>query len=240
MHAGTGNGSANVGNQPLAFETEAANLRRNASAVNTGEGEESMSVASPKPLQVLVYCASSKSCAPHFHEAAGSLGRAMAAAGHTLVYGGGAVGSMGAVADGALDAGGHVIGIIPRFMKEREWAHQGIQDLREVDDMHTRKRDMLALADAIVALPGGTGTFEELFESVTAKRLGLFPKPIIILNQGGFYDPMFELLERSVDERFMHENHREIWHAVNHVDEVLPAISGVAAWPQDAIEFATT
>jgi uncharacterized protein (TIGR00730 family) len=105
--------------------------------------------------------------------------------------------------------------------------------------MQQRKREMLSLADAIVTLPGGSGTFEELFEALTSKRLGLFPKPIIILNQGGFYDPLFALLQSSVAERFMNEAHLEMWHAVDHVDHVLPAIASAAPWPEDAIGFAT-
>lgn len=146
---------------------------------------------------------------------------------------------MGAVADGALAEGGEVVGIIPRFMRELEWAHPGLSELRLVDDMQQRKRDMLACSDAIVTLPGGSGTFEELFEAITSKRLGLFPNPIVILNQRGFYDPLFKLLESSVSERFMNEAHLEMWQAVAHVEEVLPAIETAAKWPGNAIEFAT-
>ncbi|MBY0400718.1 TIGR00730 family Rossman fold protein [Myxococcota bacterium] len=198
-----------------------------------------MSDAVNRGRHVLVFCASSGSCAPAFHDAAAALGRAVARNGDTVVYGGGAVGSMGALADAALAEGGRVIGIIPRFMREREWAHTGISDLRLVEDMQQRKREMLALADAIVTLPGGSGTFEELFEALTAKRLGLFRHPIVILNQGGFYDPLFALLRSSVDERFMNEAHLEMWQAVDHVDQVLPAIATATPWPDDALRFAT-
>jgi uncharacterized protein (TIGR00730 family) len=163
----------------------------------------------------------------------------IAQAGHTLVYGGGAVGSMGAVADGALAEGGDVIGIIPRFMRELEWAHTGLTELQLVEDMQQRKRQMLATSDAIVTLPGGSGTFEELFEAITSKRLGLFPKPIVILNQNGFYEPLFELLASSVSERFMNEAHLEMWHPVDRVDQILPAIDAAADWPDNAVEFAT-
>ena len=98
---------------------------------------------------------------------------------------------------------------------------------------------MLEVADAIVTLPGGSGTFEELFDALTAKRLGLFPKPIIIVNQDAFYEPLFKLLHRSVDERFMNDEHLEMWHAVDSVDDVLPAIESAAVWPEDAVRFAT-
>jgi uncharacterized protein (TIGR00730 family) len=198
-----------------------------------------MSKSPARRRRILVFCASSGSCEPHFHDAAHGLGREIARAGHALVYGGGSVGSMGAVADGALAEGGEVIGIIPRFMRELEWAHAGLSELRLVEDMQQRKRDMLAASDAIVTLPGGSGTLEELFEAITSKRLGLYPNPIVILNQGGFYDPLFSLLEGSVSERFMHEAHLEMWHAVERVDEILPAIEASAEWPADALEFAT-
>jgi uncharacterized protein (TIGR00730 family) len=198
-----------------------------------------MSDAVNRGRHVLVFCASSGSCDPAFHAAAAQLGRSLARAGDTVVYGGGAVGSMGALANAALEEGGRVIGIIPRFMREREWAHTGITDLRLVDDMQSRKRAMLDLADAIVTLPGGSGTFEELFEALTAKRLGLFHKPIVILNQAGFYDPLFTLLRSSVDERFMSEVHLDMWQSVDHVDHVLPALTAATPWPEDALRFAT-
>lgn len=189
--------------------------------------------------RVLVFCASSRSCDPAFHDAAAELGSAIARAGHRLVYGGGAVGSMGALADAALSEGGEVLGIIPRFMRELEWAHGELTELRLVEDMGQRKREMLEVADAIVTLPGGSGTFEELFDALTAKRLGLFPKPIIIVNQDGFYEPLFKLLHRSIDERFMNDEHLELWHAVDSVEGVLPAIESAAVWPEDAVRFAT-
>ncbi len=189
--------------------------------------------------RILVFCASSDSCSPLFHEAAASLGEVLARAGDTLVYGGGAVGSMGALANAALSVGGRVHGIIPRFMRELEWAHPELTRLTLVDDMQARKREMLRVADAIVTLPGGSGTFEELFEAITSKRLGLFKGPIVIVNQGGFYDPLFELLHRSVEERFMHDAHLDIWQVVDSIADVLPAIESAADWPEDAIRFAT-
>lgn len=194
---------------------------------------------SPPRRRILVFCASSASCEPHFHEAAHALGRAIAGAGHVVVYGGGAKGSMGAVADGALSERGEVIGIIPRFMRELEWAHAGLSELRLVEDMQQRKREMLACSDAIVTLPGGSGTFEELFEAITSKRLGLYPNPIVILNQRGFYDPLFQLLESSVSERFMNKAHLAMWQAVHRVEEILPAIEAASDWPTNAVEFAT-
>jgi hypothetical protein len=188
---------------------------------------------------VLVFCASSSSCDPTFHAAAARLGSAIAEAGATVIYGGGAVGSMGALADAALAKGGRVVGIIPHFMRELEWAHPGLSELHLVDDMHQRKRAMLDRADAIVTLPGGTGTFEELLEAMTAKRLGFFSKPIVIVNQAGFYDPLRALLESSVAERFMHAVHLDMWQMVDRVEDAMPAIESAKYWPDDAIGFAT-
>lgn len=188
---------------------------------------------------VLVFCASSRSCAPAYHEAAGALGRSLAEAGKTIVYGGGGVGSMGALADGAIAAGGRVVGVQPRFMRDLEWTHTKLSELVLVDDMHSRKREMLSRADAIVTLPGGSGTFEELFEAITSKRLGLFRKPIIIVNQDGFYDPFLSMMQRSVDERFMHDAHLEIWQMVESVADVARALDEAPDWSERAIEFAS-
>ncbi len=186
-----------------------------------------------------VYCGSSSKCDPRYLTEAALVGEMLADNAIHLVYGGGSSGLMGSVADAVLKAGGGVTGVIPGFMVDVEWAHEGLTDLRIVDSMHERKKLMLGLSDAVIALPGGCGTLEELLEAITWKRLGLFTGPIVIVNQNGFYDPLFRLLESSVAERFMHEQHLDIWHAVDHVDEVLPAIESAEPWPADAVEFAT-
>lgn len=196
-------------------------------------------VAPDEPRRVLVFCASSRSCDPHYHEAAAELGRSLARAGNTVVYGGGSVGSMGALADAALEEGGRVVGIQPHFMRELEWTHPGLSELVVVDDMQSRKREMLRHADAIVTLPGGSGTFEELFEAITAKRLGLFRKPIVIVNQERFFDALIALMNQSVAERFMHPEHLEIWHVVDSVADVAHAIRTSPEWSERAIEFAS-
>jgi len=154
------------------------------------------------------------------------------------VYGGGSVGSMGALADAALAAGGRLVGILPRFMDDLEWGHKSLTELRLVDDMHHRKRMMLEEADAAVALPGGSGTFEELLEAITWKRLGLYLNPIVIVNVRGFYDPLRDLLERAIAERFMDERHREMWTFVDGPADVLEAIRSAPAWSPDARAFA--
>ncbi len=189
---------------------------------------------------VLVFCASSRRCAAAYHEAAGRLGGLLADAGIRVVYGGGAVGSMGALADGALARGGEVLGIQPHFMFELEWAHTRLSRLETVVDMQERKRRMVDEADAIVTLPGGSGTFEELFEVISAKRLGLFLGPIVIVNQGGFFDPCVALLDRCIDEHFMDERHRDIWQVVDDVDGVLDAMRAAPPWSADAVRFAAS
>ena len=187
--------------------------------------------------RVCVYCASSRQCDTAFHDGARQVGAALAGGGLTVVYGGGAVGSMGALADGALAAGGRVIGVLPRFMQELEWGHPAIP-LQIVADMHERKRTMLELSQAVVALPGGCGTWEELLEAMAWKRLGLWNGPIVILNQDGFYDPLIQLLARAIHDRFMDPRHRALWSAVPTADEVVPALLGAPAWAEDARSFA--
>jgi uncharacterized protein (TIGR00730 family) len=190
-------------------------------------------------LRVCVYCASSRQCDPVYHQAAARLGRELARAGHTTVYGGGSVGSMGHLADAALAAGGRVIGVIPSFMHDLEWAHRGLSELLVVNDMHERKRLMIDSVAAVVALPGGCGTFEELFEAITWKRLGLFGGAIVIVNTEDFYRPLVELLERSIERRFMDERHRAMWTVVAQPEQVLGAIRDAPPWPHENRRFAS-
>jgi hypothetical protein len=188
--------------------------------------------------RVCVYCASSRGCDRVYHDAARQLGVGMARAGVTIVYGGGAVGSMGNLADGALAAGGRVVGVIPQFMYDIEWAHRGLSELVVVNDMHTRKRMMIEEVDAVIALPGGCGTLEELFEAIAWKRLGLYGGPIVMVNTRGFYDKCVELLESSVERGFMDSRHRTMWTVVNEPEDVLAAIAVAEPWPHDSRKFA--
>jgi uncharacterized protein (TIGR00730 family) len=187
---------------------------------------------------VCVYCASSRACDEAFHEAARALGRLLAAAGCTVVYGGGRSGSMGALADAALAAGGRIVGVIPRFMVDLEWGHDDLTELHVVEDMRTRKHEMLTRSTAVVALAGGTGTLEELFEAITLKRLGLFLGPIVIVNTRGYYDPLLAQLGQAVAERFIDARHEAMWTVVAGPDDVLPAIESAAAWGAEARDFA--
>jgi uncharacterized protein (TIGR00730 family) len=171
-----------------------------------------------------VYCGSSAGNDPRFAAIARAFGAALARAGIGVVYGGGRVGLMGAVADAALDAGGEVIGIIPRFLEEREVAHSGV-DLRVVESMHERKQLMSELSDAFVALPGGFGTFEEFFEIVTWVQLRLIDAPCIIANVDGYYDDLVALIDGAVASGFINAANRAIVESYASLDEVIARLT---------------
>jgi uncharacterized protein (TIGR00730 family) len=189
-------------------------------------------------MRVCVYCASSAHCDPAYRDAAYGLGEILADAKCTLVYGGGAIGLMGAVADGALSKGGEVVGIIPRFMTEVEWQHPGVANLEVVEDMRERKHRLLTGSDAVVAMPGGCGTLEELFEAITLKRLGLYFNPIVLLNTRRFYDPLQTFMHTVVEERFLNREHADMWSLVDTPEDVLPRILSTPRWHENAREFA--
>jgi uncharacterized protein (TIGR00730 family) len=188
--------------------------------------------------RVCVYCASSRQCDQVYHDAAARLGAILARNQVTVVYGGGKSGSMGALADGALAQGGRVIGVLPRFMDEIEWGHKRLSELILVADMHERKRLMIQEVDAVVALPGGCGTWEELFEAMSFKRLGLYTGPIVIVNTNDYYRPMLEMLERSIEYRFMDERHRALWTVADEPEQVLDAIAASPPWDTGNRSFA--
>lgn len=182
---------------------------------------------------VCVFCGASPGASPVYQEAAVALGRHLAERGLTLVYGGGAVGLMGTVADAALAAGGEVIGIIPQSLQEAEIGHKGLTRLEVVDGMHARKARMAELADAFIALPGGLGTLEELFEVWTWGQLGYHAKPLGLLEVNGFYDPLLTFLDHLVDERFVRAEHRACCSAVPVRRRCsMPSPPGRQAWRQ--------
>lgn len=203
-----------------------------------------MSSADPQGMQgqveraVCVYCASSRTAHPEYRDAARRLGATLAEQGFGVVYGGGGAGSMGALADGALSKGGRVVGVLPRFMADLEWGHKGLTELNLVEDMRTRKHLMLARSQAAVALPGGSGTLEELLEAITLKRLGLYLNPIVLVNTRSFFDPLIELLSRAVEERFMDERHLKMWQVVPQPEQVPEALEAAAPWTTAARGFA--
>ncbi|MBL6749469.1 MAG: TIGR00730 family Rossman fold protein [Nevskia sp.] len=189
-------------------------------------------------MRICVYCASSSQSHPEYRESARRLGGVLAQAGCTIVYGGGTAGSMGALADGALAQGGAVVGILPRFMADLEWGHPGLTTLHVVEDMRERKHRLLADSDAVIALPGGCGTLEELMEAITLKRLGLYFKPIVLVNTRGFYAPLQGFLRDMIDERFMNPEHARMWSLVESPEDVLPAIQAAPQWDPAARSFA--
>lgn len=193
----------------------------------------------PSQRAICVYCGSSRRCDPEYLDVAFRLGCLLADRGWSVVYGGGGGGSMGALADGALSRGGRVIGIIPRFMRELEWGHTALPELRVVEDLAVRKELMLRESQGVVALPGGSGTFDELLEAITLKRLGLYSHPIVLVDTRSFFKPLVELLERSVAERFMDERHLQMWQLVPSHEEVPGALEQAPDWPSEAREFAT-
>lgn len=187
---------------------------------------------------ICVYCASSTQIHADYFEAADKLGKIFAKANITLVYGGGATGLMGRVADSLLAAGGKVTGVIPQFMCDEKWEHNGVTELIVTQSMHERKEKMAMMSDAAVALPGGCGTMEELLEVITWKQLGIFTKPIIIVNTNGYYNSLIDMLHQSVEENFMRDIHREIWTVVDTPEEVIPAIENAAKWDKSVRKFA--
>ncbi len=189
-------------------------------------------------MRVCVYAASSALVDAAFHADARALGEALAGHGCSIVYGGGSHGLMGSLADGALAKGGEVIGILPKFMADLEWGHPGLTQLELVEDMRERKHRLLTGSDAVVALPGGCGTLEELFEAITLKRLGLYFNPIVLLNTRGFYAPLQGFMDSVIAERFMNPEHAAMWSLVDRVEDVLPTIAATPKWREDARDYA--
>lgn len=194
-----------------------------------------------KIQKVCVYCGSGAGTDPAFVEAARAFGETLAKKGITLVYGGGAVGIMGAVALSTLDHGGNVIGIIPEFLMSRERALRGTHQLIVTEDMHERKRKMFEMADAFVALPGGVGTLEEVVEQITWMQLGRHKKPILLANIKGFWDPLCALLDHMKALEFIREGLDFELHVANEAADILPMLEkAAAAVPEEAKKMEPT
>lgn len=171
--------------------------------------------------RICVFCGSRPGVRPAYRAAAEAVGALFAERGTELVYGGGNVGLMGIVADACLAAGGRVVGVIPRALLEWEVGHEGLTRLEVVDSMHTRKARMAELADAFIALPGGLGTFEELFEILTWAQLGFHSKPVGLLNVEAYYQPLVQMMERGVAEGFMKAENRGLLLVEDNVNALL-------------------
>ena len=178
----------------------------------------------PRLSAICVYCGSSRRGDPTHSDLARDLGGLIARAGAKLVFGGGHVGLMGACADGALAAGGAVAGVIPEHLRDRELAHPGVADMTVTDGMHTRKALMVDLVDAFCVLPGGFGTLDELFETLTWRQLGLHAKPMALVNAGGYWDPLIALFDAIIDGGYAAPAARDGFVVVDRVEEVIPAL----------------
>ncbi len=183
---------------------------------------------------VCVFCGSSSRVDETYRRAAERLGTELASRGIVLVYGGGRVGLMGVLADAALAAGGRVVGVIPRFLVDLEVAHSGLTELRIVGDMHERKRTMAELADAFVVLPGGLGTLEEAIEVITWKQLGLHERPVVLVDERGYWRPLWGLVDHMIAEGFAHPEHAELFTTVASVDAVFDALAAARTAPARA------
>ena len=175
-------------------------------------------------MNITIYCASSGRSPEWFVRDAAALGRLIAEGGHTLVNGAGRTGLMAAATDACLEAGGEAVGVIPQFMIDQGWQHTGMTRLVVTESMHVRKERMAELSDACIALPGGVGTLEELLEIITWKQLGLYMKPIVVLNTQDYFSPLLRQLEQAVEQQFMSSLHATLWQ--------------VAATPEEALRLA--
>ena len=187
---------------------------------------------------VCVYSASSTKISSVYFEAAEKLGSLLAKQHIRLINGAGSIGLMRSVADAVLENGGEVTGVIPHFMVEQNWHHTGLTELIEVTSMHERKQKMANLSDGIIALPGGCGTLEELLEIITWKQLGLYLNPIIILNVNGYFDPLLEMLERSIEEYFLRRQHGDIWKVARTPEEAVELLQTTPVWDASIRKFA--
>ena len=176
---------------------------------------------------VCVYCGASTRVDPLYTQAATDLGKALASENIQLVYGGGRLGLMGAVADGALSENGKVIGYMPDHLEDLEQGHASLTELHIVKDMHTRKRCMFEKANAFVVLPGGFGTMDEMFEIITWKQIELHDKPLIVLNINGYWDPLKALVENTVSEKFAKDHHRAFFNFVDRIEDVVPLLKSL-------------
>ncbi|MBE0673745.1 MAG: TIGR00730 family Rossman fold protein [Bacteroidales bacterium] len=181
-------------------------------------------------MRVCVFASSSSILHEIYARAASELGEVLALDGHEVIYGGGGIGLMGRLADEAMSSGGRVTGIIPQFMQDEGWGHTGISEMIVTEDMHNRKKTMFAMSEAVVALPGGIGTLEELTEAITLKQLGIYNGPIVILNTLGFYDLFLRMLEKMINENFLRPQHKDIWTVASTPSEALTQIKNYGGW----------
>lgn len=189
-------------------------------------------------MKICVYCSSSSKIEKKYFDYTKELAKEFLKENVEVVYGGGGGGLMGHLADVIIDNGGKITGISPKFMQDIEWTHKRLEKLELVDTMHERKSKFLENIDAVIALPGGCGTLDELIEAITLKRLGLFLKPIVIINIQGFYNPLLQMLERCVDQNFMDKRHLKMWNVVDETNNIVDIIRDIPDWTDNALKFA--
>jgi uncharacterized protein (TIGR00730 family) len=184
-------------------------------------------------MTICVFASSSSRIDNEYAIAASNLGHLLAKANMEVVYGGGGIGLMGKLADAVLETGGRITGVIPSFMKDEGWDHSDVKEMILTPDMGERKKKMFALADAVIALPGGVGTLEELTEAITLKQLGLFKGPIIILNTLNFYKSLIDFIEHMVSGNFLRYEHKGIWEIADTPEDAIALLLKKQDWLQD-------
>ncbi|MBO4839989.1 MAG: TIGR00730 family Rossman fold protein [Bacteroidaceae bacterium] len=192
----------------------------------------------PEVKRICIYCSSSTKIDDCYFRDAYKLGQLMAAQGIAIVNGAGSMGLMQASTDGCMEAGGEAIGIIPSFMIKEGWCHQGMTQIVKTPDMHIRQQKMAEMSDAAIILPGGCGTFAELMELITWKQLGLYLKPIVILNTNGYYDPLLQALNQAAEQNFMRQQHTAIWRVAQTPEEALKLVLETPLWDTSIRRFA--
>jgi len=187
---------------------------------------------------ISVFCASSSVINKEYFQAATTLGKILGEHKLHVINGAGRMGLMRAIADSTMEAGGEAIGIIPQFMMDNGWGYDKMTHLEVVESMHERKQRMADLSDGTIALPGGCGTMEELLEVITWKQLGLYPKPIVILNTLNYFNPLLEMLKRGIDEQFMRPLHAQMWSAASTPEEAYEMLLNQPEWPKNYNKYA--
>lgn len=189
-------------------------------------------------MKICVFAASSSKIDQIYIDAAAELGHILVNEGHEIIYGGGDVGLMGALADSARNSGGTITGVIPEFMVLNGWNHPGVEQMIVTEDMNSRKRKIFELSDAAIALPGGIGTLEELTEAITLKQLGLFHGPVVIINIEGFYDRLLSFLDHLSESNFIRSDHRNLWSVATTPGEAVRIIDNYRGWNDQWVNLA--
>jgi len=189
-------------------------------------------------MKISVFAASSSKIPEKYFKVARDLGKAIALSGNELVFGAGGIGLMGAMADEALKNKGRVTGVIPRFMVENGWGHASINQTIVTEDMNSRKKKIFEISDAVIALPGGVGTLEELTEAITLKQLSLFKGPVVIINTDGFYTTLLKYFDELVEQNFMRVEHKHMWDIASEPEEAIKLVQNYNDWDTDYVKIA--